>query len=459
MPAAGFHHSGVARLSGLARCRARRRAIAISARCSATAASGPGEFLQAGIESFGRTDIAAADAEMLALGLEATAHFGSPAPDIRIGDVGLFAALVSALDLAPAWKRRLIKDFNRKAKLAQDLDRLTLGAAERPARISGRAGGARRLRSESRACAGHRPAFDRRHHRRRRPLGRRDRRPVPGAIGARCFGRAAARTRALIERFLPSPATPTTPPRRCASSRATPSSSSTPALDLFESRAGFLAERGIDVAAHPLLIRLRPRHGLLHRLRVRTARRRADAEPLVAGGRYDGMLTRLGAAADPGGRLLGLDRAACAALRRRRMSAPSRHRGAGQGPPAGECGKLFRARRPAARQAARRARLSRHHRGFDGVEIAYLSAAEITAQLAQGGAHLGVTGEDLVREMIPRRRRARDPARRGSASALPMWWSRCRRPGSTCAAWPISTTSRPRSGCAMTARCGSRPNT
>ncbi len=39
--------------------------------------------------------------------------------------------------------------------------------------------------------------------------------------------------------------------------------------------------------------------------------------------------------------------------------------------------------------------------GFDGIEIAYLSAAEITAQLAQGLAHLGVTGEDLIREMIP----------------------------------------------------------
>ena len=39
--------------------------------------------------------------------------------------------------------------------------------------------------------------------------------------------------------------------------------------------------------------------------------------------------------------------------------------------------------------------------GMDGVEIAYLSASEITAQLAQGAAHLGVTGEDLVREMMP----------------------------------------------------------
>ena len=39
--------------------------------------------------------------------------------------------------------------------------------------------------------------------------------------------------------------------------------------------------------------------------------------------------------------------------------------------------------------------------GLDGVEIAYLSSAEIAGQLAQGAAHLGITGEDLIREMIP----------------------------------------------------------
>ena len=39
--------------------------------------------------------------------------------------------------------------------------------------------------------------------------------------------------------------------------------------------------------------------------------------------------------------------------------------------------------------------------GLDGVEVAYLSASEITSQLAAGTVHLGVTGEDLVREMIP----------------------------------------------------------
>src|SRR5437764_5380862 len=86
----------------------------------------PGEFLQAGIESFGRRDTPAADAEMLALGLEATAHYGLAAPDVRMGDIGLFSALVAALDLAPAWKRRLIKDFHHKSSLLQDLDRLAV---------------------------------------------------------------------------------------------------------------------------------------------------------------------------------------------------------------------------------------------------------------------------------------------------------------------------------------------
>src|ERR1700689_5553171 len=91
--------------------------------------NGAAEFVQAGIESFGRQDKAAADAEMLALGLEATTQYGVGAPEIRMGDVGLFAAFVAALDLAPAWKRRLIKDFNRKSSLTHDLDQLTLTPA------------------------------------------------------------------------------------------------------------------------------------------------------------------------------------------------------------------------------------------------------------------------------------------------------------------------------------------
>ena len=38
--------------------------------------------------------------------------------------------------------------------------------------------------------------------------------------------------------------------------------------------------------------------------------------------------------------------------------------------------------------------------GLDDIEIAYLSASEITSQLAAGAVHLGITGEDLVRENL-----------------------------------------------------------
>ena len=236
---------------------------------------------------------------MLSLGLEATAHYGLAAPDIQIGDVALFSGLIAALDLPPAWKRRLVKDFNRKTNLAQDLDRLVLGRQQFAARISGRAGGARRLRSEGRACAGHRFAVDRRHQRGRRPFGRRDRRAFPRAVRARRQRQAAARRARLIERFL---AIAGDPDEAAAELRALAGDGNmttalAPALDLFESRSGFLAARGID----------------LKRVRFSTAFGRGfdyytgfvfeltdptrTGDPLVAGGRYDGLLTRLGAPA------------------------------------------------------------------------------------------------------------------------------------------------------------------
>ena len=91
----------------------------------------PSEFLQAGIESFGRQDRAAADAEMLALALEATAACGLKDVEIRTGDVALFTALIDALDLYPVWRRRLIKDFNRRVSLTEDIERQAIQEALR----------------------------------------------------------------------------------------------------------------------------------------------------------------------------------------------------------------------------------------------------------------------------------------------------------------------------------------
>ncbi|MCC2105271.1 MAG: ATP phosphoribosyltransferase regulatory subunit, partial [Hyphomicrobiales bacterium] len=66
---------------------------------------GSGEFLQAGLESFGRKDKEAADAEILALSLEAAAKAGSGDLNVTIGDAGLFAQFLDSLKLPASWLR------------------------------------------------------------------------------------------------------------------------------------------------------------------------------------------------------------------------------------------------------------------------------------------------------------------------------------------------------------------
>mgnify|MGYP000902753926 CR=1 FL=1 len=66
---------------------------------------GSGEFLQAGLESFGRKDKEAADAEILSLALEAAAKAGRDDLKVTIGDAGLFAQFLDSLKLPASWLR------------------------------------------------------------------------------------------------------------------------------------------------------------------------------------------------------------------------------------------------------------------------------------------------------------------------------------------------------------------
>ncbi len=261
---------------------------------------GPAEFPQVGIESFGRTDTAAADAEMLALGLEATAQYGVGAPQIRIGDVGLFSAFIDALDLAPAWKRRLIKDFNRKTSLAHDLDQLALAPTN----------GSKEYQGVLAALAGSDPKAA--HHLVTDLLSIAGIATVGGRSVAEIADRfleqsalsAAARlpgeTSALIERFLSLEGDPdeaATELRALAvEAKLAMGHGLESALDLFETRTGFLAARGIDVSA------IKFSTGFGRRIDYYTGfvfelhdARRRNKNALVAGGRYDGLLVRLGA--------------------------------------------------------------------------------------------------------------------------------------------------------------------
>jgi ATP phosphoribosyltransferase regulatory subunit len=253
------------------------------------------EFLQAGIESFGRHDKAAADAEMLALGLEATTQYDVDAPAIRVGDVGLFSAFVAALDLAPAWKRRLIKDFNRKSSLKHDLEQMTLATAN----------GSKEYQGVLAALAGSDPKAA--HHLVTDLLS------IAGiaTVGGRSVAEIADRfleqsalnaptrlpreTRALIERFLSIAGDPDDAAGELRMLAADAKIALGPALDLFETRTGFLAARGVDVRT----IRFATDFGRgfdYYTGFVFELQETRGNRPLVAGGRYDGLLTRLGAA-------------------------------------------------------------------------------------------------------------------------------------------------------------------
>src|SRR5271157_3514566 len=65
-----------------------------------------GERAQTGLESFGRKDAEAADAEIFALAMEAAALAGGPLA-ARLGDVHLFDAVLASLALPDLWRRRL----------------------------------------------------------------------------------------------------------------------------------------------------------------------------------------------------------------------------------------------------------------------------------------------------------------------------------------------------------------
>jgi ATP phosphoribosyltransferase regulatory subunit len=258
---------------------------------------GAGEVIQAGIESFGRRDIAAADAEILSLGLEAVDHYGVKEPDIRIGDAGLFIALIEALPIAPAWKRRLVKDFNRANRLAQDLDMLMRDASRTGSEYSGvlaalansDPGAAHALVTDLLSIAGITAVGG-------RTVGEiADRFLEQASLGG---GGLPADIRSLIERFLAIAGDPDNALAELRALAADARLALDPALDTFESRTGFLAARGVNVAgvrfSTAFSTSLDYYTGCEFHLNASASE---NGQPLVVGGRYDNLLTRLGSAA------------------------------------------------------------------------------------------------------------------------------------------------------------------
>jgi len=251
------------------------------------------EFLQAGIESFGRPDRAAADAEMLALALEATAAFGLSSVEIRTGDVALFNALIDALGLYPVWRRRLVKDFNRKVSLIQDIERLTLATApgrnEYEGVLAALAGSDRKaalaLVTDLMSIAGATNVGGR----------------TVAEIADRFLEQSTLKGGALprdaltiIKRFLAITGNPEASVAQLRALATDTKLNITAAIDEFESRVGFMAARGIDIKSTRFSTSFGRGLDYYTGFEFELHNKGDGVEPLVAGGRYDGLMTQLG---------------------------------------------------------------------------------------------------------------------------------------------------------------------
>ncbi|MCC8951173.1 ATP phosphoribosyltransferase regulatory subunit [Bradyrhizobium sp. Arg62] len=256
----------------------------------------PSQFLQAGIESFGRQDRAAADAEMLALALEATTAFGLKGVEIRTGDVALFNALIDALDLYPVWRRRLIKDFNRKVSLTDDIEQLTLktapGRNEYEGVLAALAGSDRKaalaLVTDLMSIAGTTNVGG------RTVAEIADRFLEQSTLKGGALPRDAVAT---IKRFLAIAGDPDDAVAQLRALAGDAQLNLAVAIDQLESRIGFMAARGIDIRKTRFSTAFGRGLDYYTGFEFELHAKGNGAEPLVAGGRYDGLMTQLGSAA------------------------------------------------------------------------------------------------------------------------------------------------------------------
>lgn len=252
-----------------------------------------GEFVQAGVESFGRSDREAADAQMLALAQSAVALAGLEDADIRFGDAGLFADLLSALAIGNGAARRLKRAY-AAGRLAEALKETGQPAANAPgytgllAAIEGQDPKAARVFVEDvLKIAGI-----------ERVGGR-----TAGEIAERFLRQAGERhdtelsadARQTLSRFL---AITGDPDQAAGALRKLATETGLdigPAIDRFEARTGFLAAQGIDLSqvlfSTALARNLDYYTGFVFEIRDP---RRADGKLVVGGGRYDGLLGALG---------------------------------------------------------------------------------------------------------------------------------------------------------------------
>ncbi|GEP11929.1 ATP phosphoribosyltransferase regulatory subunit [Methylobacterium gnaphalii] len=258
------------------------------------AAGEPDEFTQAGIESIGRTDTPAADAEVLGMALDGLERLGRTDVSVRLGDMGLIHALLDALAVPPVAKRRTL----RAIAAGRALNEVANAAhVEDPhagllAAIQGQdPRGVRAFVEDVLSIAGI-----------SRVGGR-----SAGEIAERFLAKASAQAhggaglnaenRALVERYC---AITGDPDSACEAVRALAREAGLrhdgldAALALFEERTGFMAARGLAVERFVFSGGFARNLDYYTGFIFEVTDGRPGTPTLVGGGRYDGLLQHLG---------------------------------------------------------------------------------------------------------------------------------------------------------------------
>jgi ATP phosphoribosyltransferase regulatory subunit len=257
---------------------------------------GPVEFYQAGIESFGRMDREPADAEILTTAIAAAAVAGAEPTRIAMGDAGLLTAFLEKLDINRVWLRRIKRGIMRH----QPLDKVfepapaTSKATDHSGVLTALEGvdrkGAQALVEDLLSIAGISSVSGR----------------SASDIAERFLEQSSLKSdvsfspekRKLIEAYLRISGDPDTASTDIRTLCADAGIDLDRTLDDFDARTGFIAARGFDVT------RIAFSAGFARNLDYYTgfvfeAYRTTDGGgPVVAGGRYDGLLKALGADED-----------------------------------------------------------------------------------------------------------------------------------------------------------------
>ncbi len=261
---------------------------------------GSPERLETGYEDFGGPDSpdarVTADAEALALAVECAATLAPGALSVRLGDIGLFDAVLRALKLPGRWRRRLRHSFGLPEVMAANLKRMTVPREAEDMRlepdlraVADHAPGLIALLSKRRAAHGHAEGAGRSPQ----EIAERffDRRAIPDAVVA---------TRAV--RILADYLRLTAPLEEATAVLAAFASARSlelgDALSLFERRAAAIAALSPPSGAPAAPIRFdagfgRPLDyytGLIFEVLAEGL-----GAPLIGGGRYDRMMEMLGA--------------------------------------------------------------------------------------------------------------------------------------------------------------------